>query len=62
MTEPKFNYSFTADEVDTILRGLNELPRKISDQLFIKIQVEAMNQVREKKEEAKITEENASST
>jgi hypothetical protein len=57
MEEPKVNYSLTPNEVSLILEGLNELPRKKSDELFMKIRMEAVTQLQPKD---KI--ENASST
>ncbi|HVH93228.1 MAG TPA: hypothetical protein VM783_17825 [Candidatus Acidoferrum sp.] len=41
----EFNYSFTAQEVNTLLAGLGELPLKLSWQLVNKLQAPAQTPV-----------------
>jgi hypothetical protein len=48
MEEKQLTLNLTAKEIAVILEGLNELPRKKSEELFVKIHNEALTQLKPK--------------
>ena len=55
--EKKFYYLLTAEEVNLIIRGLDELPRKESNALCVKLVEEANKQLEEEAKKEEVSKE-----